>query len=46
MHPKFIFNKLKKIRTTSDLKYYSRLSKKVVDRFGKILSNAEVQIGK
>jgi len=46
MHPRFIFNKLKRIRTTSDLKYYSRLSKKVVDRFGKILSNAEVQIGK
>ena len=35
-HPKFIINKLSNIRTTDDLKFYLRLGRKVVNRFGLI----------
>lgn len=33
-HPRFIWNKISKIRTLDDFKQYFRLSKKVIDRFG------------
>jgi len=36
--PKFIWNKIKKIRNIDDFRFYFRLSKKVVDRFGTILN--------
>jgi len=33
-HPKFIWNKLWKIRNFSDFKYYMRIARKIYDRFG------------
>lgn len=36
-HPKFIWNKLKRIRNAEDFAFYFRLSKKVFDRFGNIV---------
>lgn len=33
-HPKFLWNKLSKIRSKEDFAFYFRLSKKVIDRFG------------
>ena len=33
-HPKFIWNKLKDIKSIDDLKYYFRLGRKIYDRFG------------
>lgn len=35
-HPKFIWNKLKNIRSFNDVLFYFRISKKVIDRFGNI----------
>lgn len=40
-HPRFIFNKLSKIRTIDDLKFYWRLSKKVINRFGGLHETAK-----
>lgn len=35
-NPRFIWNKLSKIRTLDDIKFYYRTGKKVVNRFGKL----------
>ena len=35
-HPKFIWNKLKHIRSLEDLRFYFRIARKVVDRFGNV----------
>lgn len=43
-HPKFIWNKLSKIRTQEDLKFYWRLSKKVINRFSTIFDRQGVSI--
>jgi anaerobic magnesium-protoporphyrin IX monomethyl ester cyclase len=43
-NPRFIWNKISKIRTTDDLKFYWRLSKKVVNRFSTIFDNQGVSI--
>ncbi len=43
-NPKFIMNKLTKIRTKEDLKFYWRLSKKVVNRFSTLFDNQGVSI--
>lgn len=40
-NPRFIFNKLKRIRSIDDFKFYFRISKKVVDRFGNILNDRQ-----
>lgn len=40
-HPKFLFNKLKNIKSTEDIKQYYRLSKKVFNRFGNIINDRE-----
>lgn len=37
-HPKFIWNKIKKIRSIDDFKYYCRIGRKIIDRFGNIYS--------
>ena len=43
-HWKFIFNKLKMVKSLDDLKYYFRLGRKVVDRFGNIHDGGKVGI--
>lgn len=43
-HPRFIWNKLKRIRSIDDFKFYFRLSKKVFDRFGNIVDSGKVAI--
>lgn len=43
-HPKFIWNKLKRIRNIDDFKFYFRLSKKVIDRFGNVVDTGRASI--
>ncbi len=43
-NPKFIMNKLTKIRNKEDLKFYWRLSKKVVNRFSTLFDKQGVSI--
>ena len=43
-HPKFIINKLSKIRSKDDIKFYWRTAKKVFNRFGSIFTNQGVSI--
>jgi len=43
-HPKFIWNKLSKIRTADDMKFYFRISKKVINRFSGIFDKHGVSI--
>jgi anaerobic magnesium-protoporphyrin IX monomethyl ester cyclase len=43
--PRFIFNKLSKIRTKEDVKFYYRLGKKVVNRFGNLFDSQGVTLG-
>ena len=43
-HPKFILNKLSKIRSLDDLRFYFRLGKKIVDRFGNLIDDKQVSI--
>ena len=43
-NPRFIGNKLVKIRTADDFRFYFRLGKKVINRFGKILQEQGVSI--
>lgn len=43
-HPRFLFNKLTKIRSMDDLKFYFRLSKKVIDRFGGVHNSQGVSL--
>ena len=35
-HPRFVWNKIKMIRTMDDLRFYSRIIKKIVNRFGNL----------
>lgn len=44
-NPKFIFNKLSKIRTKEDVKFYYRLGKKVINRFGNLFDKEGVTLG-
>ncbi len=44
LHPKFIFNKIKNLRTVEDVKFYWRTSKKVFNRFSTIFNNQGVSI--
>ncbi len=43
-HPKFIWNKIKRVRSVDDLKFYFRLSKKVINRFGNLVEHGKVSI--
>jgi radical SAM superfamily enzyme YgiQ (UPF0313 family) len=43
-HPKFVWNKLKQIRSIDDLRFYFRVAKKVIDRFGNIREIGKVGI--
>ena len=43
-HPKFIFNKIKRIKTWEDIKFYGRLSRKVFDRFGGLVDYGKAAI--
>ena len=43
-HPKFLFNKLKRIKTWDDFKFYGRLSKKVINRFGGLVDYGKEDI--
>jgi len=43
-HWKFIWNKLKRIRSFSELKYYFRLSKKIFNRFGDVVDSGKVAV--
>lgn len=44
-NPKFIWNKLSKIRTREDVKFYYRLGKKVVNRFSNLFDKEGVTLG-
>jgi radical SAM superfamily enzyme YgiQ (UPF0313 family) len=43
-HPKFLWNKISKIRSWADVKFYFRLTRKVVNRFGHVHDVAKVSI--
>lgn len=43
-HPRFIFNKIRQIRSMDDFRYYFRLSRKIIDRFGNIIEKGKVAI--
>jgi len=43
-HPKFIWNKLKRIKSIDDFKFYFRIARKVIDRFGNIREIGKVAV--
>lgn len=43
-HPKFIWNKLKQIKSMDDLRYYFRLGKKIYNRFGQFYEISKVSL--
>jgi|SRR3990167_2807320 len=43
-NPRFIWNKISKIRSIEDIKFYSRLGKKVINRFGNLFDSEGVSI--
>lgn len=44
-NPRFIWNKLSKIRNWEDVKFYSRLGKKVINRFSNLFDSTGVPVG-
>ena len=43
-HPKFIWHKLKAIRNINDIRYYSRIGRKIYDRFGNFYTTQKVSL--
>ncbi len=44
-NPRFIWNKLSKIKNLEDIKFYTRLGKKVINRFSNLFDSTGVSIG-